>query len=59
MPSEDTFKFEGTAQPTLQQHVQNQKFNVGVVKKQVGMAFTYPNIHYPAWFFEATPLLFG
>ena len=45
MPSEDTFKLEGTAPPALQQHVQNQKFYVGVVKEQAGVAFTYP-----AWF---------
>ena len=46
MPSEDT------APPVLQQHVQNQ--NVGMVKKQVGVAFTYPNIHLSAWFLDST-----
>ena len=40
MPSEDTFKLkEQLCIPALQ------RINVGMVKKQVGVAFTYPHIH--------------
>ena len=49
MPSDDTFKQEDSATaPT------NKKLNVGAVKEQVGVAFTYPNIHLSAWFLESS-----
>ena len=44
MPSDGTFKLKKTLQQ-LQPVLHNKKLNVGVVKEQVGVAFTYPNIH--------------
>ena len=38
----------------LQPVLHNKKLNVGAVKEQVGVAFTYPNIHLSAWFLESS-----
>ena len=38
----------------LQPVLHNKKLNVGVVKEQVGVALTYPNIHLSAWFLESS-----
>ena len=55
MPSDDTFKLkeDSATAPTC---ATNKKLNVGVVKEQVGVAFTYPNIHLSAWFLESSDL---
>ena len=44
MSSDDTFKLKEDSSNL------KKKLNVGVVKEQVGVAFTYPNIHLSAWF---------
>ena len=38
----------------LQPVLHRKKLNVGVVKEQVGVALTYPNIHLSAWFLESS-----
>ena len=46
IPSDDTFKLKEDSTPTThEQNVHNQKFDVGMVKEQVGVAFTYPNLY--------------
>ena len=46
----DSYKTLQQLQPVLH----NKKLNVGAVKEQVGVAFTYPNIHLSAWFLESS-----
>ena len=53
IPSDDTLKLRKTLQQ-LQPVLHNKKLNVGVVKEQVGVAFTYLNIHLSAWFLESS-----
>ena len=54
MPSDDTFKLKEDSATAPTPVLHNKKLNVGVVKEQVGMAFTYPNIHLSAWFLESS-----
>ena len=40
--------------PSTTEVPRQKKLNVGVVREQVGVAFTYPNIHLSAWFLESS-----
>ena len=53
MPSDDTFKPKEDCNSSNQCYI-IKKLNVGAVKEQVGVAFTYPNIHLSAWLLESS-----